>query len=133
MAKLLSILPAAAILGGCAALPLSIGECSNPQGTTPINITYQQQNNMVKVQVAPNKVDVVRGDLIRFKINGTQGNLVSVSGKASDPDASWIVGNGTAGSFYVCVPMDKVVGQTYSYEVDVDGIGFLDPEVRVKR
>jgi len=133
MARLLSILAAAAVISGCTTFPSIIGECSDPQNVTPVNITYQQQNNMVKLQVAPNKIDVDRGDLIRFKINGSLGKLVSVSGKVSDPAASWITGNGTAGSFYVCVENDKVPNQTYKYKVEVEGIGYLDPEVRVRR
>jgi hypothetical protein len=133
MIKSLSILLAAGMLGGCVALPEAFGACANPQGITPINISYQQQNNMVKVQVAPHKADADRGDLIRFKVNGSLGNTVTVNGKAADPDASWITGSATSGYFYVCVTMDKVVGQTYHYEVHVDGIGFLDPEVTVRR
>lgn len=131
MSKLLLILPAVAILGGCTTTLPSIGACTNAKGVTPINITYQQQNNMVKVQVAPHRADVDRGDLIRFKINGNLGKTVSVKGKETDPDASWITGNGTSGEFYVCVPITTIKDQVYSYEVDVDEIGFLDPEVRV--
>jgi len=133
MSKLFVILPAIAIVGGCAAIPRTIGTCTDPQHTTPVNISYQQQNNMVKVQAAPHRAEADRGDLIRFKINGSLGKLVSVNGKASDPEAAWITGNATDGSFYVCVPMTANGMQTYSYEVHVDGIGFLDPEVRVRR
>jgi hypothetical protein len=133
MRKLLLISPAVVILGGCAALPNSIGTCTNPQRATPVVISYAQQNNMVRVQAAPFRIEADRGDLIRFQIAGSSGNLVSVSGKATDPDAAWITGNATSGSFYVCVPMTTTEGQVYSYEVDVDGIGFLDPEVRVRR
>jgi hypothetical protein len=133
MIRMLSILFALVVLSGCAALPQSIGTCVEPQRVRSVNITYQQQINMVKVQVAPHRVEANSGDLIRFKINGTLGKLVSVKGKATDPDAAWIVGNATAGSFYVCVPMIAEPTQLFSYEVDVDGIGFLDPEVRVRR
>ena len=133
MSKLFWTIPAVVLFAGCAVLPQSVGSCSNPQRATPVNISYQKQNNLVKVQAAPHRIDADRGDLIRFNINGSLGVLVSVKGKATDPDASWIAGNATAGSFYVCVPMSTNPNQVYSYEVDVDGIGFLDPEVRVRR
>lgn len=133
MKKLFLICLTLTVLGGCAALPESIGTCTSPRQATPVVIGYTQQNNLVRVQAAPHRINVDRGDLIRFQINGSLGNLVSVSGKATDPDAAWITGNATSGSFYVCVPMTTTKEQVYSYEVDVDGIGFLDPEVRVRR
>jgi hypothetical protein len=133
MIKSHSILLTAAILGGCSVSPVSIDGCPSPQRVTPINIGYQQQNNMVQIQVAPNHAEVDRGDLIRFKVNGNLGKTVTVSGKATDPDASWIAGSATSGHFDICVTTDKIVNQTYSYMVEVDGIGILDPEVRVKR
>lgn len=89
---------------------------------------------MAFVQVAPKlATKAERGQLIRFKINGPAGPQVTVAGKSTDPDADWIAGSANSGSFFVCVPMSTTVGEDYEYEIDVNGIGFLDPEVRIKK
>ncbi len=130
MKKMPAFLSVVLMLSGCGIAP-TFDECVG-SGITPINITYVQQNNMVKVQVAPNRAMVDPGDTIRFKIIGNLGKVVKVEGKASDPPSIWISGQATSGYFFVCVPSDVMPGQTYRYEVDIADIGFLDPEVRVR-
>ena len=130
MKKMPAFLSVAVMLSGCGIAP-TFDECVG-SGITPINITYVQQNNMVKVQVAPNRAMVDPGDTIRFKITGNLGKVVKVVGKASDPLSSWISGQATSGYFFACVPSDAKPDQAYLYEVHIADIGFLDPEVRVR-
>ena len=131
MMKTPTFLSLAVLMSGCAPAPPDI-DCSGP--ITKITLSYVETYNMVKVQAAPKRAEVDPDDVIRFKINGSLGNLVTVSGKASDsPDSDWISGSGTSGSFYVCVPKDAVRDRIYEYDVVVDDIGTLDPEVRIKK
>ena len=119
MMRWLIAVSGASVLAGCAIAP-EFDECDN-SATTQINITWQKQNNMVKVQAAPNKVEVDAGDTLRFKFSGNPSATVDVDGKASDPDSFWIDGDGTGtnGYFFVCVPGNVQKGRSYFYEVDV--------------
>ncbi len=121
----------AVFMSGCDTAPPDI-DCSGPPDTQII-LSYVDTPNMVKVQAAPKRADVYPDGAIRFKINGNLGNLVTVSGKKSDkPHSNWISGSGTSGSFNVCVPTDAVRGRIYKYDVTVDKIGTLDPEVKIR-
>ncbi len=119
-------------MSGCDTAPPDI-DCSGPPDTQII-LSYVDTHNMVKVQAAPKRAEVDPEDIIRFTINGSSENLVTVSGKKSDkPHSNWISGSGTSGSFDVCVPTDVVRDRIYKYDVNVAGIGTLDPEVRIKK
>lgn len=130
MTRVFSILLTAHFLSACAAQPFALDDCTDPQRTDRVIISYQQQDNMVKLQAAPNRIEVDSGDLIEFKINGSLGKVVSVSGK--NAASSWINGNATAGSFFVCVDPAQPTATEYRYKVNVTDIGMLDPEVRIK-
>ncbi len=130
MTRVIAILLGAQLLSACATQPFALGDCPDPQSVDKVIISYQQQNNMVKLQAAPNRIEVDSGDLIEFQINGNLGKVVSVAGKNTASD--WISGNATAGSFFVCVDPDAAKDAEYRYMVNVVDIGELDPEVRIR-
>ena len=120
---------ATAVLGGCVTAP-RFDECQNP-AVTPVNIKWQVQNKLVRLQTSPNLAMVDPGDTIRFHVGGNPAETATVEGK--DADSQWINGTSSGGYFFVCVPPDAPRDKRYFYKVTVSNIGFLDPEVRVKR
>jgi len=136
MKNLVTLLGAAALISGCAVGPTT-DNCPDPP-ITPININFVKNN---EIRVSPGNARTLRGKVLRFKLTGDRGTKVTVSGKASDPDSAWIAGSGMGGDFiYVCVDPKlfegvdpKLSERTYAYDIDVPGVGNLDPEVTVRR
>ncbi len=134
MIKTLLTIGVAALVTGCAAPP-QVLNCSDPRATR-INIVFAKNN---EIRVSPGNANTKRGNVLRFKLTGDPARTVTVQGKASDPDASWISGSGNGGSFFwVCVDPNQVPdpgagGKTYSYDIIIPGVGELDPEVTVRR
>jgi hypothetical protein len=62
-------------------------------------------------------------------------SLVTITG-VTPPDGSWMDAHGTYddthGVMTVCVP-DEPGADVYTYKVDVDGVGELDPRAEVER
>lgn len=127
--RLLTALSLTVLFSACAVAP-EIDSCDG--AVKNINITYNETNNMVKIQVAPKRAEVDPDDILRFKISGNLAKTVTFQGKTSDPDASWITGSATGGSVWLCVPKDAPRNKIYTYQVDVEDIGYLDPEVRIR-
>ena len=128
MKKLVGILACALITYGCAA-PQIEDNCSG-NSSPPIIIKYQQQDNMVMLQTAPNETDVDKGKYIQFKITSNLGKAVTV--EAKDKTNKWLAGGSTGDDFFVCVGDDAVKNQRYEFIVRVADIGMLDPAVRVR-
>jgi hypothetical protein len=126
--KLIGILACALISYGCAA-PQIVDNCSG-NSSPPIIISYQQQENMVKLQTAPNMTKVDKGKYIQFKIISNLGKDVTVEGK--DQKSNWLAGGSSGSDFFVCVGDTTVKGETYEFKVRVEGIGMLDPAVRIR-
>ena len=128
MKNLVTLLGAAALISGCAVAPTT-DNCIDPP-ITPVNIIFVKNN---EIRVSPGNAQSNLGKVLRFKLTGDSGTRVTISGKMSDPDAAWITGSGMGGDFiYVCVDPELSV-KTYSYDIDVAGVGKLDPRVTVRR
>lgn len=94
---------------------------------TNMTIVY----NPAGIHVSPPLANGHKGGVLRFNLFGAFGTNVSVMGKPGTlPDPSWISGSGSNLKFYVCVPPEQGDGY-YRYNVVVDGIGVLDPIVRI--
>jgi len=129
---------------------------------TPINIKFAKnhmanettKNGVTGIEVKPSKAKSHIGHLLRFHLIGDSNTKVTISGKKGDeyPGSEWITeawkkradksGTHDDKSSYrfadVCVPdLDIPEGpdgkKTYGYNIVVDGIGTLDPEVTIKR
>lgn len=64
---------------------------------------------------------------------------VTITGKTSDPDSSWISGSGTFSTatdheiVLGCVPGGAPFGKVYAFDIVVDTVGTLDPRAEVVR
>lgn len=126
MKKLTILLGVTVILSGCAVGP-STGNCKNPP-ITNINITFVKNS---EIKVVPPNANSRRGNVLRFKLTGDSSKTVNITGKTGDD--SWINGTGSGGDFVlVCVDPNQAY-DTYEYKVDIPTVGFLDPEVTVRR
>lgn len=115
--------------------------CNPGQGDRPpvvkqVTIKLREE----EIVVAPPRVCVRPGDVLKFQLidNLDKNNVVSVSGK--DVGDDWIKGGnkGKKSIFFVLVPLDLLPEsiedpeRVYYYNVSVDD-KTKDPEVRVKR
>ena len=117
------------VCSGCASqAPVSAG-CGD---TSARRITINYKKNET-IRVSPPTREVEQGEAIEFRLKGEAGTMVTVSGKGST--AQWISGSdaGSPGgtSFYVCVGTNQAPVD-YGYKIEVAGVGYLDPVVRVK-
>ena len=99
-----------------------------------INIQFEQG----QIKVDPYTVEARLGDVLQFDVSASAENIVYVGGK--EWDGVWITGHSTRGtdSFDVLVDPDLDIpdppGQKeYEYFVVVPRVGYLDPEVIVKK
>ena len=128
MKILTTLLGAAVAMSGCAVGP-STPDCPDPP-PTPITINFKKNSG---ITVSPPNARPYLGNVLKFNLVGDSGTLVTIEGKASDPDSSWISGSGTKGPIFVCVKGDLEEERTYKYKITVDGVGILDPEVTIRR
>ena len=136
MKNLVTLLGAAALISGCAAGPTT-GVCEDPP-ITRINIVFAK-NNEIRVSPGVAKTDV--GKVLRFKFTGDSGTKVTVSEKDTDPKDAWINGSGMGGEvIYFCASeklfdgVDPKVSEIkFDYDINVAGVGTLDPRVTVRR
>ncbi len=123
--RLALLLFSMAALSACASMaPMGQHDCKNP-GQIPINVKYGDS----ELRVVPYMAHADPGDALRFKLDGNLGIKVTVAGK--DARAAWIKGDGSNKFFFVCVPENQARGVNYEYEVTVQGVGTLDPVVRI--
>lgn len=129
MYRSLALIALIGLISGCAASPASMA-CT-VSGHKQIVIHYVKDRE-IRVTSSQSLPTIAQGQELRFKLNGSRGTLVTVSGK--DGDSAWIAGTGTNepgdDTISICVPPGQMLGE-YGYEVRVAGIGFLDPRVRV--
>ena len=129
MKNLTMIMGAALILTGCAAHGPALKNCTNPP-ISRITIIFTKNS---EIRVSPPTKTTYQGNILRFKLTGESGTTVKVTGKSTGPDASWIEGDGLGGSFFdVCVDPAQAE-DTYGYNIEVVGVGTLDPRVIVRR
>ncbi len=117
---------------------LTLSSCVTPfefrscTGSVPANIQYDE--GMIKI--TPKEIKIKRGRSIRFKVQGPDGHKVTISGKPAIGDPNkWIQGTGKkAGAnlfIPICVDPSQAPGD-YSYDVEIEGIGKIDPRVKVR-
>lgn len=130
MKTLTTILGAALTMSGCAVGP-STDECPEPP-PTPITINFTKNT---EIKVNPPNAKPHLGNVLKFNLVGDEDTLVTLEGKPSDPESSWISGSGKGkdGPIYICVKPDLEEERTYVYKITVDGVGVLDPEVTIRR
>ena len=73
-------------------------------------------------------------DRIRFKLEAPAGDSRRVTIIGRGADGGWLTGkarkSGT-GAIMCDLPNTVTVGTEYKYDVDIDGVGTLDPRVKV--
>ena len=119
--------------GGCASVAPDGTECAGVRAKD-ITIKYQRHN---KITVAPPRREVTRGEAIRYKVVGGEPRNFTTSGVKGPGSFSWLDVAGVGGTekepkyYYVCVDSNQTLGD-YEYEIEVDGVGKLDPIVQVR-
>jgi hypothetical protein len=128
MKTLMTLLGAALTISGCAVGP-STDDCPDPP-VTPITINFTKNT---EIKVNPPNARPYLGNVLKFNLVGDKDTMVTIKGKSGVPDSSWISASGKGGPLYVCVKNDLIEEETYRYEITVDGVGYLDPEVTIRR
>jgi len=125
---------ALALSGGCASVVpegLDLGCAGAP--AKRITIVYKRHD---KITVAPSRRDVTRGEGIIYKVVGGESRDFKTRGTKGPGSYGWLDVTGSGGTqkdpefFFVCVDKDQTPGY-YEYEIEVDGVGKLDPVVQV--
>ena len=142
MIRIFTLIVTSALILGCEDGPIAdkgptTGDCADPP-ITPINIIFVKNN---EIRVSNGNVPTRLGNVLQFKLTGDPDTMVTISGKKSDSGVNkWIEGSGAGKSIYVCVPPGlfdeedpKLLEKTYAYDIDVAGVGKLDPLVTVRR
>jgi hypothetical protein len=135
--SLMGVVAVTALLGSCTTVT-TMASCSGP--ARQVTIFYGDS----EIRVAPPVIKLARQEELRFRLQPDKKAsdevdfdtvLVTVKGKESDPDASWIDASGTykdsGGYLGVCVPSGQA-HKTYRYYVDVNTVGKIDPRARVQ-
>ena len=126
---------ALSLSGGCASVAPAGVDCAGASVKT-IKINYKRHNN---IMVVPPKLNVKPGDAIDYKVKGSASRTFKAKGtKAPSASASfaWLDKSGKGGtvgdgeSHIVCVPANQDPGE-YEYLIEIEGVGTLDPVVRV--
>jgi hypothetical protein len=116
-------------MAGCApSVPLTIG-CPDAKPKT-VKISFKKNE---EIRVNRPVLNVEQGDVIVCEIKGGAGIEVIIEGAESDDEWLDTKGKGSpdGNSYYVCVEDDQDV-KDYKYNIEVVGVGTLDPVVRVK-
>ncbi|NNC77298.1 MAG: hypothetical protein HKN77_04995 [Woeseiaceae bacterium] len=124
----------------CAQLDTLSMTCGGTSGYQATKITYGDS----QIKVKPKSFGKNNKEL-QFRLDPKSDNTderdyktvkVTVKGKASDPNSSWINGSSTFNSanvfFAGCVPANAPEDTVYKYIVTVEHVGELDPRVQVK-
>lgn len=153
MKRIIFLLIATAALSACASSgkPIEISITDSPCGTstkgyTPASVSYHTKNTFEMSMKL--KWDVGESTEFRIRLKpkrGSEGVLVKTIGKSGNlpPNGTggptpfgWLDGSGTAFGLtdqilILCVPPGIPKGTIYKFDVDIDGIGRLDPRVEV--
>lgn len=98
-----------------------------------VKVSYKKNS---KMSVSKEEVEVFAGDLLHFRLIGNSVRTVKIVG--TNTRDKWLDATGPGDSsakdrhIYICVENSKVSRDPYTYEVVVDGVGRLDPAVRVR-
>jgi len=99
-----------------------------------VKVKYKKNSN---ISVSKEKVEVFAGDLLHFRLIGNSARTVKIEGK--EPRDKWLDKTSPGDKkdkdrhIYICVEESEVSDDLYMYEVIIDGVGRLDPAVRVKK
>ena len=96
--------------------------CANP-GYKQINIVRGDS----QIVITPHQKDVYAGDALRFNLTGPGSQTVTVAPK--NAANSW-PNFSSSSTVVLCVPAGTLSG-IYKYEVTVNGVGYIDPIVRI--
>lgn len=117
------------VFSGCATMAPMTAGCGDVVAKK-VTINYKKNNS---INVSPPTRDVEQGEAIRFVFKGDAGADVKIDG-ATAQDA-WIKSDGkgspSGNSYYLCVNVNQTA-RDYKYNIEVVGVGTLDPVVRVK-
>lgn len=127
--------------GGDPATGYAVGDC--PADKQDVTITYGVNAGGKSELTIKEKVQVKPDGAVVFKLDPKSAGsdvpdfgtyVVTVKGKATDPNSSWISDSDSYDNnpeLVVCVPQGQPEG-IYQYEVEVAGFGMLDPRLDVK-
>ena len=124
---------ALALSGGCTSLApngLDLPCAGKPE--TKIRISYKKNNSIV---VKDPYVEVNPGEAIKYKVTGPIKRTFNAKGTSGPSSFGWLdmeKGEGGPGGRpnYICVPDNQKDGE-YTYEIEIVGVGTLDPKVQV--
>ena len=129
------VLLALTLFGGCASVvPTGMDlECVG-KPVTPIKISYKRHSN-IKVRDRDSKVFVNAGEAINYIVTGPKIRTFNAKGTIGPGSNSWLNVTGGSGgpggkSNIKCVPANQATGD-YEYEIEIVGVGKLDPTVHV--
>jgi hypothetical protein len=129
---------ALSLSGGCASFaPEGLDLDCEGRPVKVIRISYKRHDN---IKVRDPIVNVNRGEAINYKVTGpqnTQNRTFNAKGTSGPSSFGWldkVNGSGGPGgiSNFICVPDDQIEGD-YNYEIEIVGVGKLDPTVHVNR
>ena len=119
--------------GGCASVaPGGLDlDCEGARLRT-INIKFKPNDN---ITVAPSLKKVWPGDAINYLVTGPDTRDFTATGISGPGSVSWLSKTGSGGdggvSNIVCVPDEQEPGE-YKYDIEIVGVGTLDPKVQVQ-
>jgi hypothetical protein len=123
--------------GGCVSVvPKGMNLACESRPITPIKISYKRHSN-IKVRDSDSKVYVKAGDAINYIVTGPEIRTFNAKGTSGPGPYSWLDVTGGSGeprgkSHIKCVPEDQATGD-YEYEIEIVGVGTLDPTVHVNK
>ena len=123
------------LFSACAAGPeVSVVGCDY-SGIKTVKVKFKRNSG---ISVSPPEVDVSAGELLRFRLIGNSARKVNIDGESGRGD--WLDRESAGDSsrkdrnIYICVEESEIdPDNPYMYELVVDGVGRLDPAVRVRR
>ncbi len=123
-AKMLAV-GSVALLAGCA--QMAGRDCNDT-----VTVNYRAAS----LRASPELAEVCPGGTltVRLRPPAAAGAARTAPGSAN-PNANWLSGRAAKGDRIELVPDENEVevGETYKYNITIDGIGTLDPRVRVIR
>ena len=124
---------ALALSGGCTSFaPDGLDLPCRGKPETTIRISYKKNSG---IEVKDPNVEVNPGEAIIYKVTGPIKRTFNAKGTSGPSSFGWLdKENGEGGpggrKNYICVPDDQKDGE-YTYEIEIVGVGTLDPKVQV--
>jgi hypothetical protein len=141
MRKLLLILFIPFVMTACAKGPHATVETCPVDGSKQVMVHYGDS----QIKVTPANVEIHQGKMLKFNLNGEKSGgdpvgvnyedvAVTIKGKTTEGKSwLWVVGSeSVTGTLSVCAPEGADRTVEYSYIVEVDKVGVLDPRATVE-